>query len=121
MIEQVGGDHYKSTYEVWDFVSEFNLDFFQGNIIKYVTRFRKKNGIEDLKKALSYAEKAYEVFNGDDVEFDAEDVLEFNLFITANGIGSLDYEAKIILLTITNDYYEVSELIKELIGVCEND
>ena len=30
------------------------LDFMQGNVIKYITRYRKKNGLEDLRKAVEY-------------------------------------------------------------------
>ena len=56
-MKQVGGDHYKSKIEVWDYVHANDLDYFQGNVIKYVTRYKKKNGIEDLKKAIHYIEK----------------------------------------------------------------
>ena len=33
-----------------------DLNFFQGNVIKYVVRYKKKNGIEDLKKIIHYCE-----------------------------------------------------------------
>lgn len=36
------------------FIGENNLGYFEGNIIKYVCRYKKKNGIEDLKKARHY-------------------------------------------------------------------
>lgn len=49
---QVGGDHYKK-YKIQpgEFAHANKLDFFQGSIVKYVTRFRDKNGKEDLAKA----------------------------------------------------------------------
>ena len=36
------------------------MDFLEGNIIKYVTRYKYKNGIEDLKKAKQYIERLIE-------------------------------------------------------------
>ena len=35
--------------------------YFQGNIIKYVWRYRYKNGVEDLEKALWYLKKLIEI------------------------------------------------------------
>jgi hypothetical protein len=58
---QVGGSHYQSAYESWDFILDvFGGDFFLGNASKYVTRNRKKNGVEDLRKAVHYLEKYQE-------------------------------------------------------------
>jgi len=37
-----------------EFIHANNLDFLQGNVIKYVTRFKTKNGVEDLLKAKVY-------------------------------------------------------------------
>lgn len=54
---QVGGDHYKSTYNHWDFCVNTAQDYITGNATKYISRWRKKGGIEDLKKALHYVQK----------------------------------------------------------------
>jgi hypothetical protein len=43
--------------QVSDFISEFKLDYFSGNIVKYVVRHKFKNGLEDLKKARWYLDK----------------------------------------------------------------
>lgn len=49
---QEGGSHYKKlAIEPVEYAYKNNLDFFQGNVVKYITRFRDKNGLEDLKKA----------------------------------------------------------------------
>ena len=49
---QVGGNHYtKLKIQPMTYSMENGLDALQHTIIKYVTRFRDKNGIEDLKKA----------------------------------------------------------------------
>ena len=55
MDKQIGGDHYKQfKIEPIEFIEKNKLSFCQGNVIKYVTRFRDKNGLEDLKKAKHY-------------------------------------------------------------------
>ena len=59
---QVGGNHYKGQeLEHWDIVAMFDLDYFQGQITKYVMRWKKKNGVEDLEKAKHFLEKYIEV------------------------------------------------------------
>lgn len=59
---QVGGEHYKvEGREHWDIVDEFDLDYFQGQITKYVMRWREKNGIEDLEKAEHFLQKYLEI------------------------------------------------------------
>lgn len=50
--------HYPQTYDVIDFVKDNELNFNEGNIIKYVTRARKKGQhLDDLKKALDYLQR----------------------------------------------------------------
>ena len=50
--------HYnKGDIEVWDFIADQDLDFFEGNIVKYICRWRTKGGIEDLEKVKEYIEK----------------------------------------------------------------
>jgi hypothetical protein len=63
---QIGGDHYKrNTIQPWDYVVANNLDYFQGSIIKYVTRWKDKGGLEDLKKAQHFLNKYMEeISNG---------------------------------------------------------
>ncbi len=56
-VPQVGGDHYSADYMHWDWAAETQLGYLEGNASKYVSRWRKKNGVEDLKKALSYVLK----------------------------------------------------------------
>jgi hypothetical protein len=57
---QIGGSHYKSEYQHWTFVLNADLDYFTGNCSKYICRWRKKGGLEDLKKGLSYLNKLAE-------------------------------------------------------------
>ena len=59
---QVGGSHYKHfTIQPFEFISANDLSYFQGNVIKYVCRYNKKNGIEDLKKIIHYCELQIEL------------------------------------------------------------
>lgn len=60
---QVGGDHYKKEGRVehWDIVVQWDLDYFQGIITKYVMRWKDKGGIVDLEKGLHSLEKYIEV------------------------------------------------------------
>jgi Protein of unknwon function (DUF3310) len=60
--KQVAGTHYKADVEHWDFVVANDLNYFEGQITKYVARCRKKNGVQDLEKAMHFLEKYLEVF-----------------------------------------------------------
>lgn len=59
---QVGGTHYKGKgIEPWDYIASNNLGFFEGNAIKYLSRWKEKGGIDDLKKAKHYIDKLIEM------------------------------------------------------------
>jgi hypothetical protein len=59
---QVGGNHYKSnSVQPWDYIIANDLGYLEGNIVKYITRWRKKGGIDDLRKVLHYTQKLIEV------------------------------------------------------------
>ncbi len=52
---QVGGDHYKGmAIQPVEYVHANGIGYFEGNVIKYVSRWRQKNGIEDLRKAVHF-------------------------------------------------------------------
>lgn len=57
---QVAGDHYRGAMQHWDYVIANDLDYFQGQITKYVGRWKKKNGMQDLEKAQHFLEKYIE-------------------------------------------------------------
>ncbi len=59
---QIGGTHYsKHKIQPWDYVAANDLGYFEGSIIKYITRWRDKGGVEDLKKARHFLDKLIEV------------------------------------------------------------
>ena len=62
LFEQVGGDHYsKLAIQPAEYITKNKLTYLQGNVIKYVTRFKDKNGIEDLQKAKHYIDLLIEL------------------------------------------------------------
>lgn len=56
-VDAVNPAHYKGDY-VMRIIEDFELDFCCGNVVKYICRHGKKAGIEDLKKAKWYLERA---------------------------------------------------------------
>ena len=59
-LHQVGGDHYLKNIQPWDYILANNLGFLEGNIIKYITRYKDKGGTVDLHKARHYLDKLIE-------------------------------------------------------------
>ncbi len=58
---QIGGNHYKKqAIEHWNFVLDNSIPYMEAQVIKYVSRWRDKNGIEDLKKAQHFLVKLIE-------------------------------------------------------------
>lgn len=54
---QVGGGHYKDMkIQPVVFIVENNIQYREANVIKYICRHAKKNGIEDVKKAMHYCQ-----------------------------------------------------------------
>lgn len=59
--KQVGGNHYKKmNLETYEFCMINNIPFVEGNIIKYVCRYKDKGGLDDLLKAKHYLEMLIE-------------------------------------------------------------
>ena len=59
---QIGGAHYVGLEpQPWDVIAAWNLNFFAGNVVKYVARYNAKGGIDDLRKARHYLDKLIEL------------------------------------------------------------
>jgi hypothetical protein len=63
--KQVGGEHYKMDIEPWDAIHSWDLGYFDGTAVKYLSRWRRKNGVQDLHKAKHFIEKLIEVETGE--------------------------------------------------------
>jgi hypothetical protein len=55
--QQIGGDHYRAKgIQPIEYIHANNLGFCEGNVVKYVTRWKEKGGESDLRKAIHYLE-----------------------------------------------------------------
>ena len=62
LTKQVGGGHYKDFgIQPVEYIHANNLSFLEGNVVKYITRHKSKNGIEDIKKVIHYCELIIEL------------------------------------------------------------
>ena len=122
---QIGGDHYKTRMEHWDFVELNGIGYLEGCASKYITRWKKKNGLEDLKKALHYIDKTIELAQANRkspprMNRLPSHALPVNEFAAANGLGQRETFA-IQLVCDWDDVRDleaakkiVNELIEEL-------
>ena len=59
---QIAGNHYKKwSIQPVEYIHANNIPFLEGNVIKYVSRWRDKGGIEDLNKARHYIDLLIEL------------------------------------------------------------
>lgn len=69
---QYGGTHYKSKrIQPVEYAHANDLSFFQGNVVKYVTRYKDKKGVEDVKKAIHYLQMILEF------EYDVKSTVDY--------------------------------------------
>jgi hypothetical protein len=54
--KQVGGSHYMTAIQPIEYILANQLDFCEGNIVKYATRWKNKGGVEDLRKIKHYCD-----------------------------------------------------------------
>ena len=61
---QHGGSHYKGAkFQHWDLIARNHINYLEGCASKYASRWRKKNGIEDIKKGIHYCDKIVELID----------------------------------------------------------
>ena len=56
-VDKIKPKHYPNKIDVIDFCQANNVGFNEGNIIKYIVRYKDKNGLEDLLKAQEYLKR----------------------------------------------------------------
>jgi hypothetical protein len=54
MKDKINPDYYRKGIETTDYIQSHSMNYLEGNIIKYVTRYKDKGGVLDLKKAEWY-------------------------------------------------------------------
>ncbi len=65
---QVGGEHYRALnaeLQHWDLVALTGMGYFEGQITRYLARWRRKNGAEDVAKAMHYTDKLTELVSAE--------------------------------------------------------
>ncbi|WP_028022254.1 DUF3310 domain-containing protein [Enterovibrio calviensis] len=64
--KQESGSHYKNQgIQPIEYIHANNMSFMAGNIVKYVSRYKEKNGAQDLLKAKHYIELMLELEFGE--------------------------------------------------------
>ena len=116
---QVGGDHYKKLgIQPVELIRDINANFFQGNVIKYITRYKDKNGIKDLEKAKHYLELMKELHpNNNSSKITSYGIDKVNDYIYANKIDTDAAKIIRIVSLCGNDKIDTAiELIDNLIN-----
>lgn len=125
---QVGGLHYKTSAEHWDMIIDTGACYFTGCATKYVARWRKKGGVEDLKKALHYTNKLIETVqlgkpSARTTDIHSEQRRDLVLhFAKVNGLSELEELICLELIDwkLPSDLIKARDLILELIPDEEN-
>lgn len=112
---QVGGNHYKDMpFQPVELFAKTKCTAFQANIWKYITRYKNKNGAQDIKKCIHYAQLAIQL--GDKRRCNDKALsLNINKFIIKNKLTIL--QRKIITQTAYNNYGRVIQFCKELLQI----
>jgi hypothetical protein len=59
--KQEGGSHYMQVIQPIEYIYKNKIGYIEGNVIKYITRHREKNGAEDIRKVIHYCEMLLEM------------------------------------------------------------
>lgn len=112
---QIGGNHYKDmVMQPIELITALRCSFIQGCIIKYISRYRAKNGVQDIKKCIHYAQLAIQL--GDKRRCNDKTLsLNINKFIIKNKLTIL--QRRIITQTVYNNYEQVIQFCKELLRI----
>nr|DAU10989.1 MAG TPA: nucelotide kinase [Caudoviricetes sp.] len=118
---QVGGSHYsRLKIEPIDLMVKLKFNWFQGEILKYVSRFRYKNGKEDLRKAFSVCTLAIDRGLNQATLF-SDDLIDSNKEYMEKYIDQFKFVylkeliKEIIEALVKNDYYLVQDIINVMI------
>ena len=124
-IKEVGGTHYEDLkYNPMDLFNNFkwNINWPSGEIIKYVSRFKHKNGKEDLEKALNICNQVLLKYTKpkEPENMDSYMILSNDEYIKEYSDQFKEYKAHIrmiIIHSLINDYETVANTIKSLIDL----
>lgn len=128
--KQVGGTHYNQvSTQHWDLMLLNRVPYLEAQITKYVTRWKKKHGAQDVEKSTHYLEKLQDALGKGDLPFPTAattstlaprvvPIVKLEEFRDENRIGDIEYTIFVLLLTYTtmDELNRVSILLKHLYG-----
>lgn len=109
---QVGGCHYKNMpFQPVELFAKTRCTAFQSNIWKYISRYKDKNGAQDVRKCIHYAQLAIDLECNGNLGY--KKIGTVRAFCSTNGLNG--YQEKIVMAAAFDNYSEVIELSKNLI------
>nr|DAM51924.1 MAG TPA: nucelotide kinase [Caudoviricetes sp.] len=115
---QIGGTHYTDLpHQPLDLIAGLNLDFFQGNVVKYLTRYKFKGApVADLKKAADYCRKAHAYLDYKAVTDDYRTRATYAVEMHCEANGASEKVREAMLKAILYQWREAANLIDELVA-----
>lgn len=111
---QIGGSHYRNKgIQPIELIVALNLNFIEGNIVKYITRYKEKNGAQDIMKCIHYSQLAIElkcIRHNIDIHNNYELILQY---VKTNDLCSV--QTYVLNSCLQNDYEQVKLLCNEMI------
>lgn len=110
LSSQHGGKHYKEKgIQPIEYANANDLSFFQGNVVKYVTRYKDKKGVEDVKKAIHYLQMILEFEYGVLTDFSYSDTEEIEELQTEDiSEDTLSNYLKTLNVKVVDDKFQVT-------------
>lgn len=111
---QMGGSHYKRLpYQPVVLITNLDLNFIQGNVVKYVSRYKNKNGKEDLRKAMHYAQLGQKLNPRSFVLLGEPVIKELNDYVEQNKFDTII--SRLLIQVVYQNWLLVGELISNLV------
>ena len=111
---QIGGSHYMNKgIQPIELIVALNLNFIEGNIVKYITRYKEKNGVQDLMKCIHYSQLAIElkcIRHNIDIHNNYALILQY---VKTNDLCSV--QTYVLNSCLQNDYEQVKLLCNEMV------
>lgn len=121
---QVGGDHYKAKFQHWDLIAKNRIGYLEGVATKYPMRWKKKNGAEDVEKAIHYCDKILDLIETDNYRPTGHaPSTDLFLFFNENGITDIDEQMAISAITTwrkQDDIVAAQEALRRLLVKAED-
>jgi len=116
---QIGGSHYRNKgIQPIELIVALNLNFIEGNIVKYITRYKEKNGVQDIMKCIHYSQLAIElkcIRYNIDVH---NNYALINKYCDMNKLSNV--QNSIIIACLQNDYSQVKLLCEAMVDGFNN-